>query len=434
MAFDHDALWDKLGKICNLFATYDYVRGGWDQGAPGGRLQDFVESVIDEYDGEEPELQALIGNFQATAIATGGRAFAQLFQQLKTSAQNTLIHLVNEEDQQPNNSFKTALTAYAAMMLDDSEDIETQAITLTTTYSTSGGSSNDFGLISTTKDGDGKEREYALAEDIVVSFSSTTSAKAKGEPAAGIMAADYPAGSGASLSLTVQTDGLLTDGGFEDWTGGDPDSWTEEVGSVTEESSTVHLGSKAVKIVGDGATLFQIKQSVSLEARTAYAFVIRSRVSATPAAGVLTIDLYDEDESAVLQDENGDNQSTTIDLTAASTSAWDDDSVVFRTPEPLPSSVSLRIHISTALSSGKNAFIDSCGLAKMTQAYRGGPLLALFKGDAAWSKDDTISLAVGNSKSALFAFWVARLFDLRKHGVILPSDASPTQADSKITL
>lgn len=165
---------------------------------------------------------------------------------------------------------------------------------------------------------------------------------------------------------------------------------------------------------------------------TQYAVSVWVKMSATPAAGVLTIDLYNG--SSIIQDLQGTNNSFTIALTGVSTS-WLNYTGIFRTPYILPVLQYLRVRLSTALSSGKNVFINHLCLTPMTQVYAGGPSVACFSGATPFYIPDTFSAAItndhgGHANLKNFQTLVNRLYQPTALGLPpLPSSASPTIAD-----
>lgn len=169
---------------------------------------------------------------------------------------------------------------------------------------------------------------------------------------------------------------------------------------------------------------------------TQYACSVWVRTSATPAAGVLTIDLATATGTgSVIQDQQGTNNSFTIALTSVST-AWLNFTGIFRTPYILPATAYIRVRLSTPLSSGKNAFINHLCLTPMTQVYAGGPSLAVFSGATPFYVPDSFGIVVtndrGGSSSTLknFQTLCQRLYSPQSLGLSpLPSSGSPTIAD-----
>ena len=196
-------------------------------------------------------------------------------------------------------------------------------------------------------------------------------------------------------------------------------------------SANVHSGARSLEFNSDGAELSQLRQKVTLVRETVYAFNLYAKVDSVPAAGVITVDLFDG--SAVINDQQGTANSFTIDCTALTTSFVAKNGF-FRTPTVLPPIVYLRIHISTAVSNTTSVFIDHCCLQKATELYAGGPFAAIFQGNTNFAAEDTITIAATNDRAGAFQEWFERAFEMRANGLLLPSDTGGTEtvADSLI--
>lgn len=189
-------------------------------------------------------------------------------------------------------------------------------------------------------------------------------------------------------------------------------------GTTTAGSANVYGDSYALEFDADGSQLTEIRQVIGVEAYGQYAFGGLFKVDSVPAAGVLTVDLWDG--SAVISDDAGTANSFTIDATALTTSfAWKTGS--FRLPRALPNLVYLRIRISTAVSNTTSVFIDECRLVPMQECYAGGPSVALFTGATAFIPGDRITVVVTNDRAGQFQEYFERFFSMRELGMQLPS-------------
>lgn len=223
-------------------------------------------------------------------------------------------------------------------------------------------------------------------------------------------------GVGGNLSQVTVTNGS---------TGG-----TYTPGTTTTGSTHVYSGGKALEFDSNASQLTEIRQRVTnLKAQTSYAFNGWFKVDSVPAAGVLTVDLYDG--SAVINDDAGTANSFTIDATALTTS-WAAANGVFRLPRVVPPVVYLRIRISTAVSNTTSVYIDHCAFGQAVELYAGGPCAALFAGADNFAVGDTFTIAVTNNRAGSWQEWFERWFDMRAKGLLLPSDSSGSIADSLI--
>ena len=280
-------------------------------------------------------------------------------------------------------------------------------------------------VITSVLNGRGKRLENCLAEDIITKVTSTTtpgseaySLRGERDLAAGDKLSHlWPSGSGASLTTEAirnpSSAGFLTNGDFETWASNVPGSWTISVGvagtSVKQDSSNEYRGNSSLEFNGDGAELTAITQTVtSLVSRTPYPISIRYKVDVVPAAGVLVIDLYDG--SAVINDDAGTASSISVALTGAETS-YKVLTGVFRLPDPVPATVTVRIRLSTALSNTSSAFMDDIIFGPaMTQAYTAGPYVSQIRGDVDAAVDDEHTITVVNARAGSFQSLFDRLF------------------------
>ncbi|MDO8671336.1 MAG: hypothetical protein Q7O66_07880 [Dehalococcoidia bacterium] len=270
-----------------------------------------------------------------------------------------------------------------------------------------------------------------------------------------VFAFNWPLGSNASTALNA-IDGnsdnaagnKLTNSGFDAFTSNVPDNWSLVVGTagtdIFKESSLVFDGAAAVRILGDGATLTQIRQqfdistgtSGTLSAATQYSFnVFSRRDGVAPAAGVLTVDLFDG--SSIINDENGVANSFTIDLTTLTTN-YASKTGVFRTPSILPATIYLRMRLSTALTNARSVYFDKASLGTMTQAYTSGPYVAVHAGSIPFEVGDLGTVVITNSRGAAGTLdtWQVLFYrffaDMGNSELLLPSSASPTISDALI--
>jgi hypothetical protein len=223
-------------------------------------------------------------------------------------------------------------------------------------------------------------------------------------------------GVGGNLSQVTVTNGT---------TGG-----TLTPGTTTTGSTHVYSGGKALEFDSDGSQLTAIWQRLTnLKSQTSYAFNGWFKTDSVPAAGVLTVDLYDG--SAVINDDEGTANSFTIAATGLTTS-YVASNGVFRLPRVVPPVIYLRIRISTGVSNTSSVFIDHCALGEARELYDGGPVAALFAGADHFAVGDTFTIAVTNDRAGSFQEWFERWFDMRAKGLLLPSDGTGSIADSLI--
>jgi ligand-binding sensor domain-containing protein len=86
--------------------------------------------------------------------------------------------------------------------------------------------------------------------------------------------------------------------------------------------------------------------------------------------------------------------------------------------------VQLRLRVTTAIQTGKNAFLDHVALTPAQQQYNGGPWFQFFNGSIAFSGDDLFEVTVNNNLAGLWQIGFQQLFGMSDLGLILPSAGS----------
>lgn len=382
---------------------------------------------------------------------------------LQAIAKNTLIGMVHDDNPLPAQTLALAMEELISQMEGSSDDVD--ASTTSATPATGSANVGNGACVATVKRTDGRDNEHVYAEDIVITctadavtgsatqFSETFTAKGEAA-AASPLAYNWPAGSGALKTLTAvnasgdnATGNKLTNSDFETFTVADtPDNWTILVGVAgtdINESSDKFYGTKCLEILGDGATLTSIAQtfnSVSgtlgtLKPNTVYIWNAWMKRDTSLAGGVLAVELVDGSNS-VIADDAGNNNATSITLSSGLTTSYAAKNGVFVTPANLPTTVKLRIRLTTAATSGESFYIDRLALTEVAEPlYTGGPFAAVFAGATASLKNDNFTVAVANNHAGTFQklFW--RLFDMPTLGLQLPSDTggSETINDNLVT-
>ncbi len=272
---------------------------------------------------------------------------------------------------------------------------------------------------------------------------------------------DWPLGSNARISISTingnannSQGNVLTNSGFETFSGNTPSSFTIEVGAagsqIFVENSVVYdpSPSKAIRILGDGSTLTTISQTFSassgttgtLSTLTQYAtnlFLRRDGVAA--ASGQMAVELVDSG-GTIINDANGTANRFFIDLTGLTTT-YTAYNGVFRTPVSLPSSYKIRLRqtAGNALTTGRSIYADKLALSSMNQVYKSGPYVANFAGSIPFAINDYTFCPISNSRGAggtldTFQTLLFRLFNptVLSSEFIFPSSSSPSISDSAL--
>jgi len=421
MALNYTTLFDRLGKGISMILgvntfRYTTLPGKWT-------------SFITAFDGEnDPAVRACI-NGATDTLATAKAGLNSIQTSTASSISSTIIEMLNAESPLTSKTIANGMAELSRLMIVDGKTVDANAVGSTVTAGSNSGTGR---MVTSQLNGRGKTIETIYDEIIDVTFTTTTQALASGEASADSLLADnWPLGSACSKAFTAISTGgasdLLSGGNMETFTVANiPDGWSILVGSagtdILSEASVIYGGAKALKILGDGATLSSIGQVISgLAACTPYAVNFWAKMGVAPAAGILTVDLWDG--AAVINDEAGTANSFTVDLTTLGTT-YVPKGGVFRLPEPVPASVTLRLRLSTALTNTRALYLDNVSLGAMTQLYTGGPYASIFVGSTAFSLDDTFSVAMTNDYGGAVQTGLWRALNLATVGVTLPSNSS----------
>jgi hypothetical protein len=433
----------KIGKALNNINT-DLTAAG--------QLGVDVDAIEAQYNSKQDLIDSLYSQRETyRGVHTTFKSY------LSALLQATNIRLADDDAHLVAKDNSTALKELIAQMTSSSDDV--QATTASVSVSAASGNVGNATVIASVIGSNGKTLQYLFDETLelqVTADAVTGSATARRETCSlrGEVAVsdplshDWPAGSGANTTLNI-TDAaedagsnLLTNGDFETFTvANTPDNWTLVTGTAGAQffsDSSSYTGSLALRILGDGATLSQLTQTFNTVGQTTgrllpnkvYAVNFYHKVSSVPAAGVLRVELVDG-SGTVINDDSGTVNRISQTLTGSTTS-YTAVNGFFRTPKNLPTTVKLKVYLSTALSNTVSLYVDDLAVVAATEAYTGGPYVAAFAGstnaltDDKWSLDLTVTLGG-------FQKLYERVFGMRSLGLTLPFDAAPTVPDSYLT-
>lgn len=433
-------LFDRIGALGYFINVCNGRRGGSSAG-------DYPKEMLDAltlFDGSSNALRATVANLLTQGLGAIQTGHGSGMRAVKTAAQNCLIEMFQADDPLPEKTVEWAIKRLIRQMQTaTTRYVAANTITCAVTNTSNTGTGN---IVTCIYDGMGYVLENMHDQDFVVTVTDdSTSGSEQLQVAAEARLADklswlFPAGTGDVASYTAfdaaLTTNIITNGDMEDFTvANTPDSWTIDAGSagtqVLSEASTVYKGSKALELVGH-ATGAALSTSIvaSVSSRTNYAINFWAKVDVVPAAGVLTVDLYDG--SGVINDEAGTAQSTTYTLSGFTTS-YVAKSFCFRLPEPLPAAVRVRFRLTTALSVGSSLFIDHIGCKAMSQPNSSlpgaTPYIAIFSGAVDYALDDgtglkVLEIAANNDYAGAWQKLFNRLFDMEDLGLILPTSGT----------
>jgi len=330
-------------------------------------------------------------------------------------------------------------------------------------------------ILSSVTNGKGTTQQYMIPSKITFTctndvYNGATANQqpflAVGQIAQGnLLGYNWPQGSGSNATIncvdSLQNNSggnILQNSDFDTFTNGSsssPDNWIRVLGSSTwgagGNGNAFASSTNCLAMTSDGATLSSITQTFdattstsadsggtpgTIDEDTVYGLNFYIKMSAMPSAGVMKVDLIDGSGSIIADDAGVDNTITKT-LTAVST-AYVNVSGVFRTPLNLPSTVKLRIRISTAIDISKVLYIDHLAMTAMTPLYggsaplyNGGPLFAIFSGDTQPRIGDAWTITTTQTFGA-FQKGFQRMFNMTSLGLQLPYSNSPSISDSLV--
>lgn len=350
-----------------------------------------------------------------------------------------------------NTDFEAVIGALFEAMVDDSESIELNSVTLGAVTATM--ISAGDGTVITTKvlDGvtapssgypvvyayNGVDSELALSDDMAltcVSDSETDGAtdgfetfQWAGRPASSDPYSWESFGSGDGPTVQpIQAGGILLNAEFQNFTTTNtPDDWTVNTGTVGThilESATVHRGTKSLRLVGNASlaeiNLSQLVTTLVPNKRYMVGFYVQGTTGTS--AGTLTIQFEGTGYTAASTEKITMNAAA---LAAQTSFGWE--YFWINTPATMPDDFELVIKWS-GTPSAHSVYINGGGLRAAD--YFNGHAVMVIAGDEPFLRGDKFEYTVTNDYAGVFQTAFAKLF-----GIQLPSDASPTQADTLAT-
>jgi hypothetical protein len=243
---------------------------------------------------------------------------------------------------------------------------------------------------------------------------------------------------------------ILTNSGFDTYTiANTPDNWDIIVGTpgtnIFAEASLTYGPGESIQFLGNGVTQIQLEQefgnsqdgtSGTLLPLTQYSVCLFMRRDGNAATGILTVDLIDQN-SNVITDAAGNNNSFTIDLSTLTTN-YAAFTGVFRTPIILPTSQYFRFTQTTPYTNGASFYLDRMGMGVMTQLSTWEPFYSVHSGSVNLIQGDYAWVFNSNSRGAggtlnTFQTLLFRMFsDVQTSEIIFPYSATPTISDTLI--
>lgn len=170
---------------------------------------------------------------------------------------------------------------------------------------------------------------------------------------------------------------------------------------------------RSLKIIGNGSQLTALRQplhTLALSPSTCYGFSLQLKASEASLAGTLIAELIDS-AGIVLTDGAGADNRLTVVLNTVSHTAFGPVTAFFRTPATLPDVFYLQIRLSAAMANTKILYLDDCLLLRMTELYRGGPLVALAANQRSLQSTDRYVITAANDFAGSIQTYFGRIFD-----------------------
>lgn len=432
-------MFTRLGQYVGLLNGVNAYRGG----TTDGQLVKDTQDLLAQLDGDTPAIRAT-----ASAVLSGfpgaQSSLGSFLTAVQKAAQSLLITQVNNDTPLVQQTVAYALAVLKTQMLAAGDYVNPN--TLGATVTPAGGNNGNGAIVCGLRDQRGFQLDNLLAETLQVSCTAESAGAGSltllgAATQSDILNWAWPGGSGCNKTLTsldaASLSNLVAGGAFDSFTANVPASWTVSVGTAGTDFGAAgagYKGANALKLIGGTTVLTSLTQGLTtLAARTPYALNFWCKADVVPASGVLQIDLYNG--TAIITDEAGNNCSLAINLSGLTT-GYVAHNAVWQIADPLPSTVTLRVRLTTAIPTGSNVFVDQMTLQAATQLgqYLGDTIYAaVATGSADWALKDTLTLATANNRACQWQQAFDRLFGARALGFVLPTSGSTLINDSLIS-
>lgn len=239
---------------------------------------------------------------------------------------------------------------------------------------------------------------------------------------------EYPAGSGASGSITSSdyNDGqnTVSNGGFDSWTAGNPDSWTGASAGVSQLSSGMLRGSSCLQATNTSQQLVQegSAQLVGPNKRVIFGFWIK-KISGTQTNDI-ELEFSNTATAAVL--------ASAIASGASLTTSWQLYTASYQFPANAPVAA---VSLTLSISANTTAVLAIDGVFCFIPLQYGvnGQFIQIIGGTTDWRIGDYATIAITNDYYATVLNYTERFFAPFQNGIELPTTTgTPTILNSVI--
>jgi hypothetical protein len=245
----------------------------------------------------------------------------------------------------------------------------------------------------------------------------------------------WPGGSGANSNVTNQSyitgDNTLTNGGFDSFTGGVPDSWTVTTGvaNISQLSSGTFRNGSAISINGATQTILEqtgSNQILGPNRRIIFGFWAK-RVSGTtpPSIPIIEMNLTNASTGASI---------ATVDTTTggpAISTSWNLYVGSYLNSYYAPvSNITVQFDINPGVA---NVYAIDCAFVfAPSQAGTNGQWFNIISGDTDWRIGDYATVQITNNYASTVLSYTERFFAPFANGIELPTSGAPTITNSVI--
>jgi hypothetical protein len=435
MAIDYNTLFNRLGKYVKVINNFITLQKDELMGSAEG-----ADDILDQFNDRRDLVTGLLPQFQGWQQAVIGWCNS-----LKAQVDILLADL-QQELNCPSASPDIIIDYLIEDMVTNAEDVLENTIS-TTAVAPLGTNVGDGTLYASETNVDGVDDERIYDE--IVAFRCITDRhtgaaagselfQVVGFPTPQLFEVDpndasaFPLrGGGVGSSMTtVDSTSFLPNGSFDAFTADAPTSWTLVAGVAStnyfEETTLKLFGDAALKITATASpTDLEISQNIVslIDPETIYVAAIRLRGSVGVGPGLSTFSVTIEGTGAPTI-----SVYPVQDPSSLSISAYTEFLVFFVTPKDIPTDYRIRIRwITASAEDPADLYVDEMVLA--TPYEFGFVRYALTRGlTTEWLKDDEIVSVPGSDYAGVFQTFFGYVY-----GKQLPSDPTPSQADSKAT-
>ena len=462
MAVSYTTLLSRLGRLFDFAKTVRTHQGTL--------RSEFEDTATNYSDSTRDQMSTLTSGIESRIDEAG-----RIVQDLRADASKTLLEMMDADTTLGSVSVQSAIEELIRQLAAASQTVDRPAsgyVTLpASNRGTAGGSNNGDGLLllsdmaplrnlSTSEvfDFPSIRTETIRATCIQDSTSPNVQEgserfRIEGQRDIGRLDEDWPLGSGTRGVLTVAAankDGgrtpavnVCTNSDFEDFTSNTPDKWTIVTGTAGTHvlpAAAGFTGSNALKLVGDGSTATNLKQTLRITTGTLgqinpdrpYSITCAAKYATAAPTSSLVISVRDSSGTILHDSIVGRAMQLTI-LSASLTTSYQLFSAVVFSPVAIPKGSVIDIRFSGNQANTSQVFIDELVIAEMPRFQRGGLAYQITRGETDYAIEDVFTADVTNNCTTgdgEIALEFDRFFDMASLGLVLPSSTSPTLADA----